>query len=580
MIEVGLGLIGTLVQLGIVAGIVYLIVRASKRRSGDGDHEPEAAGTVVRRLFHYGLLFASLMLAATGITGLLFAALESDITIARDAADLAVPLALTIVGVPLFAGLAIWSRRRLETDPQEQSSVAWLLYLTAVLVVSLVVSIIELSLAISWAVGGTAGERPASAAALVWLAIWAAHWWVGLHYPPRDELRAQRLAGSAISLWVGAGFLIGAVGVVIGWVYDEAFRTTIATTIGDDLRDLVPSFVVGTVAWWWYWVRHAVRDRRTVVWHAYALLVGLLPALMIVLTAAGVSIFAVLEWLFGSPESAAADHFAVLPASVAMVGVAAAVLAYHRSLIRRRHATERSEVDRVYDYLVAAVGLVATGVALTMLVSAAIEAVAPAPIAERGSSGVDAFLLAVTLALVGGPLWWYFWSRVQRHAAADAAEANAPTRRLYLFISFGVGGVAAVISLITALATALGDLLDGEMGSGTLYWVRIPLALVVTVGAVAAYHWTVFREDRERAPEEARRRIRSLIVIGGGGAGLGAAIEAATGTRPQMLHRLDQENAEVDPARVMAVIDGTEGDRLVVVVDADGAVDAFPVTSS
>lgn len=573
---IALGLIGSLVQLAVLAGIVVLIVKVAKRR-GTEDRDPESAGTVVRRLFHYALLFASLMLAAAGVIGVLGALIESD-AIARDAADLALPLALTIVGAPLFIGLAIWSKSCLDSDPGEQRSIAWLFYLSAVLLVSLVAAIIGLSQTFTWVLGGSSGEADALAAACVWVVIWSSHWWIGERFPPLDDLRAQRLGGSAIGLWVGAGFLIALGAAGLTWVYDELLRTTVATTIGDDLRNLAPPAAVGAVVWLWYWVRHAMRDERTGLWNAYALLFGVLPGLMIALAAAGVLLFAMLEWAFGSPEGGAADHFAVVPATLSSIVVGGAVLAYHRDLIRRRHAEARAEIDRVYDYVVTAVGLVATGVAITMLISAGIEAIAPAPIAEGGSSEVDALLLAVTLFAVGAPLWWYFWSRVQRHAAADPVEARSPSRRLYLFISFGLGGVAAVISLITALAIALGDVLDSEAGLNTLYAIRIPLALVVTIGAVAGYHWTVFSEDRERAPEEVeQRRIRSVVVIGADRDGLGAAIEEATGTRPQIWQRTDRKNPVVDPSVVVAAVEATAGERLVVVVGPDGGLEVFPV---
>ncbi|RPI23978.1 MAG: hypothetical protein EHM57_03270 [Actinobacteria bacterium] len=453
--------IGGLIPLVILAGIVYLIVRAVQGRERR-EASPESTGRAVRRLFHYALLFASLLIAAFGIIGLFAAILESDETIAGDASDLAVPLALTIVGVPLFAGLALWSRRCLVADPDEQRSIAWVLYLSGSLLVSLVGSIIMLSEALSWAFGSeTTGGASSLAAACVWLAIWAAHWWVGARYEPLDELRTQRLAGSAIALWVGAGFLIATASAALSWVYDELFRTTIGSTIGDDLRNMAPPAVIGAVAWWWYWLHHAVRDRRTGLWNGYTLLVGVLPGLMVMLVGAAIGLFTTLDWAFGSPDEGAADQFAVMPVALSLMVVGAGVLFYHRGLAWRRHTEARAEIDRVYDYVVTAVGLVATGIALVTLIVAGIQAIAPAPVAEGGDSDIQPLLLAITLFVIGGPLWWYFWSRVQRYAVADPVEARSPSRRLYLFLSFGVGGVAAVISLIVALATVLRDLLDG-----------------------------------------------------------------------------------------------------------------------
>ena len=130
------------------------------------------------------------MISAAGIIGLLQAALETDPTVARDASDVAVPISLTLVGIPLFLGLATWTRRRLD-DPSERDSVGWLLYLTVTLIVALVAGIITLSSGLTWLIGGD-GDAATLAAAGVWISIWVSHWWLGGRYPPADGLRFQR----------------------------------------------------------------------------------------------------------------------------------------------------------------------------------------------------------------------------------------------------------------------------------------------------------------------------------------------------------------------------------------------------
>jgi hypothetical protein len=490
----------------------------------------------------------------------------------------AVPISLALVGIPLFLGLAAWTRRRLE-EPAEQDSVGWVLYLSLTLIVALVAGITMLSFGLSWLIGGE-GDAAALAAAAVWIVIWAAHWWIGDRYPPADGLRFERLAGSVIALWSAAAAAI-ALGssILTGW-YDELYREAVVATTGDDVRSLAPIVVVGGLAWWWYWFRHAVRDERTTLWRAYVLLGGVLPGLIITLVAAGFGVFAGLEWAFGTPEGSTADHFSVLATACSAAAVGGGVFAYHRSLIRRSGLAARSEVVRVYEYLVAATGLAASAVGFAMLIVAFIEVIVPDAVAETGTAGGDAVLLSATLLLIGAPMWLRFWSRIQRVARRDPEEVVSPSRRVYLFGLFGVGGLTAMVSLIVALAITIEDVLEGATGWETLFATRVPLALVITVGVIAAYHWLVFREDRaatREIAEKPRLHIRSVVVVGSDAPELRKALADATHARIQVWQRLDNGHATVDPEAIASRVVEIDARSVMVVIEPDGETDVFPV---
>jgi preprotein translocase subunit Sss1 len=576
LLEQGLAIISTLITLAIPILLVVLIVRTIRGRTTSRS-PTEPAGTMARRLIQYAALFGALMISAAGIIGLLQAALETDPTVARDASDVAVPISLTLVGIPLFLGLATWTRRRLD-DPSERDSVGWLLYLTVTLIVALVAGIITLSSGLTWLIGGD-GDAATLAAAGVWISIWVSHWWLGGRYPPADGLRFQRLTGSLITLWTAAAAAIGLGSSMLTRLYDEAYRETMVATTGDDLRRLAPIVAVAALAWWWYWLRHAVHDKRTNLWHAYVLLGGVLPGLMITLVAVGIGVFAVLEWAFGAPEGSTADHFSVLAAAFSAAVVGGSVLAYHRSLIRRVGAGARSEVVRVYEYLVAATGLAATAVGIAMLIVAFIQAIVPDAVAETGTAG-DAVLLAVTLLLIGAPVWARSWSRVQRLARKESDEASSPSRRIYLIGLFGVGGLTAIISLIVILAISIEDILEGTAGWETLFAIRVPLALLLTVGVIAGYHWLVFRRDRamtREVPEEPRLHIRSVLVVGSDAPELRQALAEATHARIQVWQRLDNGHATVDADDVAARVVQVDAESVMVVIEPDGEADVFPV---
>jgi preprotein translocase subunit Sss1 len=233
----------------------------------------------------------------------------------------------------------------------------------------------------------------------------------------------------------------------------------------------------------------------------------------------------------------------------------------------------------VYEYLVAATGLAATAVGIAMLIVAFIQAIVPDAVAETGTAG-DAVLLAVTLLLIGAPVWARSWSRVQRLARKESDEASSPSRRIYLIGLFGVGGLTAIISLIVILAISIEDILEGTAGWETLFAIRVPLALLLTVGVIAGYHWLVFRRDRamtREVPEEPRLHIRSVLVVGSDAPELRQALAEATHARIQVWQRLDNGHATVDADDVAARVVQVDAESVMVVIEPDGEADVFPV---
>ena len=136
-----------------------------------------------------------------------------------------------------------------------------------------------------------------------------------------------------------------------------------------------------------------------------------------------------------------------------------------------------------------AIGLLAAAVGLTMLVVAGVEAVVGSETVIVGESAVNTLLLAATLLVVGSPVWWFFWRRIQRAAVTEpAAEQASPTRRIYLLVLFGLGGIAAVVSLLIGVYLLFQDIVAGTFGSETIRSHAVPVGVLLTSGTVSAYH--------------------------------------------------------------------------------------------
>ena len=115
---------GVLILVALIA-VVVLVLRKVTHRAGAGTPD----GHAVRRFFQYLLLYGLLVVAAVGVSGLLGRLF--DRSFAEDEATLALYVAFTVVGVPLYAGMALWSRRTFRTSDTEGRSLGWAFYATA-----------------------------------------------------------------------------------------------------------------------------------------------------------------------------------------------------------------------------------------------------------------------------------------------------------------------------------------------------------------------------------------------------------------------------------------------------------------
>ncbi|MGH2720169.1 MAG: DUF5671 domain-containing protein, partial [Actinomycetota bacterium] len=187
-----------LVVVALLMAIPVWIVRASRR--GRPDDEESTGG--LRRFLHYGSLFALLVAAASGLTNLLESALRGN-RLAGGASELALGLSLTVVAVP--AWVLVWRgvRGRLQRDPQERGSVAWVLYLAAASTTSLVVALANATQAAAWALGVADIDHSAIASAVAWGAAWGVHVRLARHpgvSPTSRFAGLVSLAGSAVGL--------------------------------------------------------------------------------------------------------------------------------------------------------------------------------------------------------------------------------------------------------------------------------------------------------------------------------------------------------------------------------------------
>lgn len=503
------------------------------------------AQRTVRRLIVYGLLFVLVVIAATGLAGLLGRSLDAGTPLAGGgAADLALWLAFTLIGGPLAAGLwwVVW--RRL-ADEAERSSLAWGLYLAAMYTVSLVVATSAL---LSAAVAGIGGRwLPTEfATGVVWAAVWAWHRWMSRH-PVKRPVRLQTVP-SVIASAYGLVLLASGAIRVLGTLFDEVLVSpTLPALAGAPWWRLVleafVAAVVGGLVWWWHWFRDGAGALRTGFAAVGLVVVGVLGGAAAMLGGLGTAIWVGLRLAF-DPSEPAGEVLAPLGTAIAAALVGAAVWAYHHRVAVARSAGTR----RAAALVLAGLGLAAAASGIGVIVNATLGALV-SPLVAADSRSL--LLGGIAALVVGAPTWWLNWRPTRR---LDADEITYPGRRVYLIAVFGISAVVALIALLVVGFRIFEFMLDATSGASLVDRVRAPLGLLVATALVFAYHFAVWRHDRGLIASQglapARRIARVVLVAPDAAPELERAIESATGASVTVWPREAVAGAPAAPTAV------------------------------
>lgn len=565
-----------LLVLLVTVGIGLVLARAAT--TAHSSESAPSTGQSVRRFFQY-LLMSGLALGATnGLTGLLGRLLDPGRELVRDDALLALQLTLVLIALPLWAALAWWTWRRQRADVAEVSSVGWLFYLTFVGVISLVVAMVGWYRTLSPLVGPEPWQPDGLAQALVWTLVWAGHHWWGHRVTPADRLVPLRLLSSAIGLVTFAGGLVATTAPALREVLGLAGESMVGGS-APTILDGAVVLAIGAVVWGWSWLRDAVHLPRSTAWLGLVLLLGVGGGLLLALIAASTFGYDVLVWLVGDPAAdSAREHFAAVPTQLACTLTGGLLWWYHQEVLDTRRSGARTEVRRIYEYLMSAIGLAAAGAGLVMVLVTIVEALAAGSDLVVGGRAINALLGALVLLVVGVPVWLRHWRLAQ--AAREASpedEVGSPVRRLYLLVLFGVMGVVAVVALLILVNLVLRDVLEGGLDVETLRRVRFAVGVLVTTGLISAYHWNVFRTDREivpaptaTVPHDPARSQRALLLVGAADPSVVAALREATGAHVQLITRTDTSPGAWSVDELMAAVQAAPDGDLLLLADPEG----------
>ena len=605
--EIFFGIAGSLVQLLVIVGIIAAVVMFVRRRSGNG--EDPGIGTL-KRLYFYGISFAALIVSAVGAFLLIDSAgdalLGEDIFY-RGQTQLALALALTLVGVPIWLFHWNLARRAVRQVPWETQATARRVYLYLVLAVSGAVAAFGFVSLFRWWLGADEFDGLHLALPVVWGVVWAFHWrQVGLEknsHPEADAVGplyvyAASLA-SLVMLLVGFGIMWQ--GVFLS-VYDSIFATELlaSTSLGlwnDTMKTALAVAATGAVYWWWHWHRVSrpsgaiPSDIANDLRQAYLYIFAILAGSATVVVSLSIVLFRLLSWAFGGPDIYGADdYFRFLPSALSALIAGGGLWGYHWAVMQQesRAAGGLPAARRVYRYLVAAVALGALSTGLVMLVGVGAGSIFPAG-GEKLAGALwwrGQLSLALTLLVVGIPLWAYHWFGAQRDVARGGTEELAAlSRRVFVYFVFGVAVLIALGSVSGVLFLVLKNILEGNLTFQVIQDAKLPLGMALMAGAVGFYHWLVLKEDRralgeiqgvdpEVAPDSPTITKNVIAVASGAARPVIRRLEAGLGS-PVLFWLIDGDETvprltEEQLAEVRIRIAEAPGDRVLLTLDASG----------
>ena len=528
-------IIPILIQLAVVGAIIYGVF-VWRRKSAEAG--PDVGIGTPRRFYFYSISFIALMLLISGITMVLMTLLDELFggpVIRESTTRLATGLALTIVGLPLWGFHWRFVQQKVDQQPSERQSILRKLYLYVSMGVAVGFLAYNGYKVIEWSL--QVGDFPASswAAVFVWIPVWAYHWWTATREGREYSLLTRGVSRLYLYLAsaLGLAMLASGVGFLIYFILNEGYSAAFAVDItgterlwGDAARTAVSVALVGGLIWWAHWFRFSNADRSSVLRWIYLFVATVGGGTVASLVGAGVVIYASISWFLGAAGDAAGSHFDDVPAGIATVAVGVTLWVYHR----RRMITESSEreafhVDRSYDLLIAAIGLVtvafASGAVLDTffrLISDSTSLVMAVSVQWR-----ERLALILTLFLIGTPVWLAHWRRIQLPALANPeVERVALPRKLYVMGVLCLGLLALVGGASSTLFIFLRDLLDAELSANTLRDLSTGLSVVLTALLVIPYHWVQYRQDRELEPDEPEsveaplsKAVTLLVAVGG-----------------------------------------------------------------
>ena len=483
-------ILGLLLNLFIFGLAIYAIRKIFSHRSKGVTKEGG-----VRRFFQLLMLFGLSIISALGISGLLGRLVHIGTVINEDKGSLAMESAFTLVGFPIFIAIAVWTRNTVRKDFDELKTQAWNLYITAITILSLIF-VIDAQMNIYRGLLTSANIHGKDYSQFfVWLIIWIFHFRLHNRIGRDKSSLSEHLVGSLL----GLAFSFAGLVQIFSGIFDFIFgfnQNNLVSASDKPIINGVITLFIGAPVWFIYWVRTTEKAPKDKLWYGYVLLIGVGGGLLSLLISLSLVFDKVLVWYFGDVTEDKSAFFSGTETILGTALSAVLILWYHSKVLENTQQLGRTDIRRIYEYTISAIGLLAASSGFTMILVSILQSIAGnSQIA--GESSINNLLAAVTLICVGGPVWWLQWRSIRAKTIKNSEiELGSLIRRLYLLLLFGVVGITAVIVLLVTAYLLFYDLFQTGISLGTLNKIKYPVGIFFTALVISTYHWNIYRHEK------------------------------------------------------------------------------------
>jgi hypothetical protein len=508
----------------------------------------------IRRLYFYLVALISIEVVVWGLIGLIRSIVDQTVSGGADA--LAQALALILVGVPIFLVHWSWAQRVSTREQEEKEATLRAVFLYAILIGTLIPVIQNLLSFIDRSLVQVTGLGVARAfvsfrnqtladnlIAIVMNLIVAAYFWNILRGEwaiLKEKENFTEVRRLYRYIWMLYGLLMTAFGA------QQILRFLIyipGDLLGEMGREVlvngVALLVVGTPVWVYSWrvIQDSLIDPAEM---GSNLRLGILYILALggvitVVTTSSMFVNVLVTRLFGADWTA--QYFVHQIGGPISIGVPLGMVwAYYGYWLNRHIETigdkvRQAGMNRLYNYILAFIGLVVSFIGVTTLVRFIID-VTTSKAFLMSDANRSNIATAISLLAVGLPLWLMTWRPMQAEALTQGEMGDharrSILRKTYLYLALFasvIGGMATAVGLVYQLIRVA---LTGDAGSDFVNTLLNLIQLLFLFVVVLIYHLNVLRADgASMADTLAEKQSAFSVLIVDSNDGIVDAVKAA-----------------------------------------------------
>ena len=507
----------------------------------------------IRRLYFYLVAFISIEVVIWGLVGLLRSIVNDSISGGADA--LAQALALILVGVPIFLVHWLWCQRAAARDEEEKEATLRAVFLYAILLATLipvaqnVLSFIDRSLiqGAGMSVGRSFSafreqSLPDNLIAIGMNLIVAAYFWNILKSEwatLADKENFSDVRRLYRYIWMLYGLLLTVFGAqqVLRFIFYIP-----GDLLGHMGREVVVNgvalLVVGTPVWVYTWraiqgslVDHAEMGSTMRLVILYLLSLG---GVITVITAAWIVTDVLLNVVLGQ-EISFRELIGNIGGPISIGVPLGLVWAYYGHWLSRHieavgDRIRQAGMKRIYNYILASIGLVVAFVGVATLFSFIIDVLTDFGM-TFSSYRRESLSTSIASLIVGLPLWLVMWRPMQTEALVEGEMGDharrSVLRKVYLYLALFasvIGGMVTAVGLVYQLIRVVLNVEVYDFLNTVLNLTQ----LLFLFGVVLVYHLNVLRADgASTADALADKQSEYSVLVIDSGNGFVESVRAA-----------------------------------------------------